>query len=153
LVDEPTARIAMKTLALFLAACPAAAVFSLARAAGGDPAISESAAASAASAAAPSTVRRQLSFRAKHMVPTQFTLADPNHAPVGTGFRFQTRFAGQAQVRDCVLELPKAGQQVKAGETAVGTIQCSEPWAVYDNGLSYDAMEKGAKIGGGLLRP
>ena len=136
-----------------LALCAAALLAPAARAASNPAAISESPAASAASAAAPSDLHRRLEFRARHNVPTQFTLADPDHAPVGNGFRFETRFAGQAQVRDCSIDLPKAGQVVKPGETTTGTIQCAAPWAVYDNGLSYEAFEHGAKIGGGTLRP
>jgi len=124
-----------------------------ARATGGPPQISESPAASAASAAAPSTARRTLEFRAKHFVPTQFTLADRQHAPVTSTFEFDARFAGQAQVHRCALDLPQAGEVVRPGETANGTIKCSSPWAVYDNGLSYEALEDGRRIGGGTIRP
>jgi len=124
-----------------------------AHATGGDAAISMSPAASAASAAAPSTAKRTLTFSAKHLVPTQFTLADPGHAPVGNSFDFVARFAGQQPTHECALQLPKAGQVVQPGETATGTIKCTSPWAVYDNGLSYEALENGRKIGGGTLRP
>jgi len=144
------------SLALVFALAGAALVTAFppeARATGGDPAISMSPAASAASAAAPSTARRTLEFTAKHLVPTEFTLADPGHAPVGNSFDFIARFAGQQPTHACSLQLPKAGQVVKPGESAIGTIKCTSPWAVYDNGLSYEALENGRKIGGGTLRP
>jgi hypothetical protein len=141
------------TLALTtLALCAAAALAPTAGAA--DKSLSSaSPAASAASAVAPSTVRRRLQFQTKHQVPTQFALAAPDHAPVGKGFRFTAKFAGQARAHECSLGLPKAGQVVRPGESAIGTIQCATDWEVYDNGLSYEAFENGVKIGGGTLRP
>lgn len=136
-----------------LALCVATLLAPAARAASNAAAAGESPAASTASAETPGRQHRRLEFRARHNVPTQFTLADPDHAPVGNGFRFETRFGGQAQVRDCSIDLPKAGQLVKPGETTVGTIQCAAPWSVDDDGLSYEAFEHGNKIGGGTLRP
>lgn len=107
------------------------------------------AAASAPSAAA----QRSLEFSAKHLVPTQFTLTDESHAPIGNAFSFIARFAGQAQTHECSLDLPKAGQLVRPGETATGTIKCTTHWTLADDGLSYDVLENGRKIGTGTLRP
>jgi hypothetical protein len=106
-------------------------------------------AASAPSAAA----QRHLEFSAKHQVPTQFTLTDEGHAPIGNAFSFIARFAGQAQTHECSLDLPKAGQVVRPGETAAGTLKCTTHWTLADDGLSYDALENGRKIGAGTLRP
>ena len=53
-------------------------------------------------------------------------------------------------MHDCGFDLPKTGQLVQRGETAVGTLVCSTPWQLYDNGL---ASEGGKKVADGTLRP
>jgi hypothetical protein len=134
------------------ALCAAAVLAPAAHAASKESETSASPAASAASAASASDADRTLEFRSKHQVPARFTLA-PGHTPITNGFRFQARFAGQAQVRECSLGLPKAGQLVNGGETVVGTIQCTTDWQLYDNGLSFQAFENGRKVADGTLRP
>jgi hypothetical protein len=142
----------MTTRLTILALCAAAVLLVTARAATKESETSMSPAASAASAASPSDANRLQTFRSKHQVPTQFTLA-PGHTPVTNGFRFQVRFAGQAQTRECSLGLPKKDQLVQGGDTVVGTLQCTRDWQVYDNGMAYQGFEKGRQIAEGTLRP
>ena len=104
-----------------------------------------------ASAVAPPTAVRTLKFTTHHAVPATLTLR--RDTPVTDGWNPQFRFAGQTDLHTCAFHLPKAGQTVKPGETAVGTLLCSTPWQLYDNGLSFEAFESGRKVAEGTLRP
>ncbi|MCK9684436.1 hypothetical protein [Scleromatobacter humisilvae] len=104
-----------------------------------------------ASAVAPPTAVRTLKFTTHHAVPATLTLRQD--APVADGWSPQLRFAGQTDLHTCAFHLPKAGQLVQPGETATGTILCTTPWQLYDNGLSFEAFEAGKKVADGTLRP
>ena len=84
--------------------------------------------------------------RARSSWPTSRT-------PPSDGWSPQLRFAGQTDLHTCVFHLPKSGQRVQRGETATGTILCTTPWQLYDNGLSFEAFEDGKKVADGTLRP
>ena len=79
--------------------------------------------------------------------------AAPRRRRSPSGWKAQFRFAGQTDLHDCTLHLPKTGQLVQRGETATGTIICTTPWQLYDNGLAFDAFENGQKVADGTLRP
>ena len=68
-------------------------------------------------------------------------------------WKAQFRFAGQTDMHTCDFNLPKTGQLVQRGETAIGTIRCSTPWQLFDNGLAFDVFENGQKAADGTLRP
>jgi len=104
-----------------------------------------------ASAVAPATAVRTMKFTTHHAVPTTLTVR--RDGPVSDGWAPQFRFAGQADLHTCAFHLPKASQVVKAGETATGTILCTTPWQLYDNGLAFEAFEDGKKVADGTLRP
>ena len=104
-----------------------------------------------ASAVAPATAVRTLKFDTRRDVPA--TLMLRRATPIGSGWKAQFRFAGQTDLHDCVFNLPKTGQLVQRGETAIGTIRCSTPWQLYDNGLAFDTFENGHKVADGTLRP
>ena len=104
-----------------------------------------------ASAVAPPTAVRTMKFDTRRDVPATLTLR--RDAPVADGWQAQFRFAGQTDLHTCAFHLPKAGQLVQPGETATGTILCTTPWQLYDNGLSFEAFEDGKKVADGTLRP
>ncbi len=104
-----------------------------------------------ASAVAPAAAVRTLKFTTHHAVPATLTLR--KDASVSDGWSPQFRFAGQTDLHTCAFHLPKAGQLVQRGETAVGTLLCTTPWQLYDNGLSFEAFEDGKKVADGTLRP
>ncbi|MFL6678024.1 MAG: hypothetical protein ACJ8IK_06755 [Burkholderiaceae bacterium] len=104
-----------------------------------------------ASAASSPTANRLLKFNT-HKV-SQVTLTLLQDAPVQNGWSPQVRFAGQTDLHTCVFHLPKVGQVVKHGETAVATIRCNTPWQLYDNGLSFEAFPGDSKVAEGTLRP
>ena len=104
-----------------------------------------------ASAVAPAGAVRTMKFTTHHAVPVNLTLR--GSAPVADGWSPQFRFAGQTDLHTCALHLPKTGQLVQPGETAGGTILCTTPWQLYDNGLSFEAFENGRKVADGTLRP
>lgn len=104
-----------------------------------------------ASAVAPAGAVRTMKFTTHHAVPATLTLRAS--APVSDGWSPQFRFAGQTDLHTCALHLPKSGQLVHRGETATGTILCTTPWQLYDNGLSFEAFEDGKKVADGTLRP
>jgi len=104
-----------------------------------------------ASAVAPAAAVRTMKFTTHHAVPVNLTLRAG--APVSDGWSPQFRFAGQTDLHTCALHLPKTGQLVQPGETAAGTILCTTPWQLYDNGLSFEAFENGRKVADGTLRP
>jgi len=104
----------------------------------------------ASAASSPDAVRTQ-KFNTHHRVPASLTLRGTK--PVMEGWSAQYRFAGQTAEHTCTLHLPKKGQVVKPGETALGTIQCSTPWQLYDNGLAFEARQDGRKVADGTLRP
>lgn len=108
-------------------------------------------AAGAASATGPATAHRTLSFTTHHAVPATLTLHGDKS--IMNGWKQQFRFAGQTEFTTCEFNLPKAGQLVKPGETAIGTITCTTPWQLYDNGLAFEAFENGHKVADGTLRP
>ena len=108
-------------------------------------------AAGPASAVSSPTAVRTLKFTTHHAVPATLTLR--RDAPVMNGWKAQFRFAGQTGLTPCEFDLPKASQVVQRGETATGTIVCSTPWQLYDNGLSFEAIENGRKVAEGTLRP
>ena len=104
-----------------------------------------------ASAVAPPAAVRTLKFDTRRDVPATLTLRG---APsVADGWQAQFRFAGQTDLHTCVYHLPKTGQLVQRGETAVGTVRCATPWQLYDNGLAFDAFVDGQKVADGTLRP
>ena len=104
-----------------------------------------------ASAASSPTANRLLKFDTHKMSQVSLTLLQA--APIQDGWSPQVRFAGQTDLHTCIFHLPKAGQVVKSGETAVATIRCTTPWQLYDNGLSFDAFLEGKKVAEGTLRP
>ena len=104
-----------------------------------------------ASAVAPAGAVRTMKFTTHHAVPVTLTFL--GSAPVADGWSPQFRFAGQTDLHTCALHLPKTGQLVQRGETAVGTLLCTTPWQLYDNGLSFEAFEDGKKVAQGTLRP
>ena len=104
----------------------------------------------ASAASAPGAVRT-LKFTTHHAVPANLTLRKDQ--PIANGWTPQVRFAGQTTFATCVFNLPKVGQVVRPGETAVGTLTCTTPWQLYDNGLSFEAFEGGHKVADGTLRP
>ena len=104
-----------------------------------------------ASAASAPTAVRTLKFTTHHAVPVTLTVRKP--AAVSDGWSPQFRFAGQTDLHTCAFHLPKTGQVVRGGETAVGTLLCTTPWQLYDNGLSFEAFEDGRKVADGTLRP
>ena len=55
--------------------------------------------------------------------------------PVESGWKPQFRFKRQAEFTPCEFHLPKTGQSVKQVGTATGTIVCTTPWQLYDNGV------------------
>jgi len=108
-------------------------------------------AASAASAARGPTAVRTLKFNTHRAVPANLTLR--RDKPIVSGWKAQFRFAGQTDFATCEFNLPKSGQLVQPGETATGTITCTTPWQLYDNGLAFEAFESGHKVADGTLRP
>lgn len=104
-----------------------------------------------ASAASGPTARRTLKFDTRHAVPGTLTLA--KDTPVADGYKARLRFTGQTELKDCTINLPKVGQQVQPGESAIVTVRCATPWQVYDNGLGFEVFEDGRKVGEGTLRP
>lgn len=104
-----------------------------------------------ASATSSPEAKRLLKFDTHKMSQVSLTLLQA--APIQDGWSPQVRFAGQTDLHTCIFHLPKAGQVVKTGETAVATIRCTTPWQLYDNGLSFEAFAEGAKAAEGTLRP
>jgi len=104
-----------------------------------------------ASAVAPANAVRTLEFTGHRPVQVTFTLRGDK--PISNGWNPQVRFGGQTDTHACVITLPKAGQLVRPGESAVGTIQCNSPWKLYDNGLTFEAFDSGKKVADGTLRP
>jgi len=104
-----------------------------------------------ASAVAPPAAVRTMKFTTHHAVPTTLTLR--KQAPVSDGWSPQFRFAGQTDLHTCAFHLPKSSQVVQPGETATGTILCTTPWQLYDNGLAFEAFEGGRRVADGTLRP
>ncbi len=104
-----------------------------------------------ASAVGPATANRTLKFTTHNAVPATLTLRQD--APISDGWSPQVRFAGQTDFHVCAFHLPKLGQLVKSGETATGTIVCTTPWQLYDNGLAFEAFVDGRKVADGTLRP
>jgi hypothetical protein len=104
-----------------------------------------------ASAVASATAVRTLKFNTHHAVPLALTLR--RDQPVSDGWQAQFRFAGQTRLHTCTFHLPKTGQLVQRGETATGTILCTTPWQLYDNGLAFEAFENGRQVADGTLRP
>src|SRR5206468_415001 len=102
-----------------------------------------------ASAASGATAHRTMKFDTHHQVQATLTLR--RDTPVTDTWSAQYRFAGQTEMHTCVLHLTKAGQVVKRGETAVGTIQCTTPWQLYDNGLAFETFEGDRKVADGTL--
>jgi len=131
-------------------ACLAACALALAGAAQATEQKTITNAAPASAASAPSAVRT-MKFTTHHAVPATLTLR--RSTPVTDGWSPQFRFAGQTDQHTCAFHLPKTGQLLQPGETATGTILCTTPWQLYDNGLAFDAFENGQKVGEGTLRP
>lgn len=133
-----------------VAACALASALALATAAHAteEKVITNAAPASAVSAPA---AARTLKFDTHRDVPATLTLR--RATPIDSGWNAQFRFAGQTNLHPCVFNLPKTGQLVQRGETATGTIRCSTPWQLYDNGLAFDVFEHGEKVADGTLRP
>ena len=97
------------------------------------------------------TAVRTMKFTTHHAVPAVLTLR--REAPIADGWSAQFRFAGQTDLHACAFHLAKSGQPVRHGETATGTLLCTTPWQLYDNGLSFEAFENGQKVADGTLRP
>jgi hypothetical protein len=108
-------------------------------------------AAPAASATSAPTAVRTMKFTTHHAVPATLTLR--RAAPIASGWKPQFRFKGQTEFTTCEFHLPKTGQSVKQGETATGTLICTTPWQLYDNGLAFEAFEGGHEVADGTLRP
>jgi hypothetical protein len=104
-----------------------------------------------ASAVAPATAVRTMKFTTHHAVPATLTLR--RATPIENGCKPQFRFKGQTEFTTCEFDLPKTGRSVKQGETTNGTIVCTTPWQLYDNGLAFEAFEDGHKVADGTLRP
>jgi len=104
-----------------------------------------------ASAASAPDAERTLKFTTHHAVPTMLT--SRRDVAITDGWQAQFRFAGQTEEHTCTFHLPKSGQLVQRGETATGTILCTTPWQLYDNGLAFDVFESGKKVADGSLRP
>ena len=104
-----------------------------------------------ASAVGPATAVRTMKFDTRRHVPATLTLH--RETPAVSGWKAQYRFAGQTDLHECTFELPKTGQLVPRGEATTGTIVCSTPWQLYDNGLAFDVLENGQKVADGTLRP
>ena len=104
----------------------------------------------ASAASAPDAVRTQ-KFTTHHAVPT--TLTSRRDAAITDGWQAQFRFSGQTDEHTCTFHLPKSGQLVQRGETATGTLLCTTPWQLYDNGFGFQAFENGQKVAEGTLRP
>jgi hypothetical protein len=104
-----------------------------------------------ASAVGPAAAVRTMKFTTHHAVPATLTLR--RDTPINDGWKPQFRFAGQTDFHDCVFHLPKSGQLLQRGETATGTLLCTTPWQLYDNGLAFEAFEDGKKVADGTLRP
>ena len=104
-----------------------------------------------ASAVAPTGAVRTMKFTTHHAVPATLTLR--RDTPIDDGWAPQFRFAGQTDFHTCAFHLPKTGQLVRRGETATGTLLCTTPWQLYDNGLAFEAFEDGKKVADGTLRP
>jgi hypothetical protein len=141
---------AMKPHRLLFAAALAAAVATPASRAQTELAPKPLTNAQPASAASAPGQRRQLSFNTRHQVPATITLAD---AMVSDGWEGQFRFAGQTQTHDCRFHTIKAGEHAPAGQPVTGTIVCSTPWQVYDNGLAFQVFAGGRLKGSGTIRP
>jgi len=105
----------------------------------------------AASAVSSPTAVRSLKFNTRQAVPA--TLSSRRDAPIANRWKSQVRFAGQTDFHECEFNLPKTGQLVQRGEAATGTLTCTTPWQLYDNGLAFDAFENGHKVADGTLRP
>jgi hypothetical protein len=105
----------------------------------------------AASAASAPDAHRLLKFDTHKT--SQATLTLRGATPVSDGWSAQYRFAGQTDMHTCIFHFPKSDQVVKTGETAVGTIRCTTPWQLYDNGLAFEAFDNGRKVADGTLRP
>jgi len=108
-------------------------------------------AAGPASAVSSPTANRLLKMTTHHAVPTTLTLR--REQPIADGWEAQFRFAGQTDLHTCKFHLPKADQTLQRGQTATGTILCTTPWQLYDNGLAFEAFEGGSKVADGTLRP
>jgi len=104
-----------------------------------------------ASAVAPANAVRTLEFTGHR--PVQITLTLRGDKPVSNGWNPEFRFGGQTETHNCVVTLPKSGQLVKPGETAVASMQCNSPWKMYDNGLNFEAFDGGRKVADGTVRP
>ncbi len=104
-----------------------------------------------ASAASAPGAQRLMKFTTHHRVPAMLT--SRRDAAITDGWQAQFRFAGQTEAHTCTFHLPKSGQLVQRGEHATGTIVCSTPWQLYDNGLAFEAFEDGRKVADGTLRP
>ena len=135
---------------LMSTACLAACALALAGAAQATEQKTITNAAPASAASAPSAVRT-MKFTTHHAVPATLTLR--RSTPVMDGWSPQFRFAGQSDLHTCAFHLPRSGQLLQPGETATGTLLCTTPWQLYDNGLAFDAFENGQKVGEGTLRP
>jgi hypothetical protein len=104
-----------------------------------------------ASAASAPDAKRTLKMTSHHAVPANLTVRGDK--PVANRWQAQFRFAGQTDTHDCEFNLPKLGQVVQPGTSAVGTITCTTPWQLYDNGLAFEAFQSGKKVADGTLRP
>ncbi len=104
-----------------------------------------------ASAVAPAAAVRTLKMTTHHAVPTTLTLR--REQPITDGWEAQFRFAGQTDMHTCKFHLPKTDQTVQQGQAATGTLLCTTPWQLYDNGLAFEAFEDGRKVADGTLRP
>ena len=131
-----------------LAACALAGALAIAAHATEQKAITN---AHPASAVSPPTAVRTMKFDTRREVPATLTLR--RETPIDSGWKAQFRFAGQTDLHSCNFKLPKTGQLVQRGETAVGTVKCETPWQLYDNGLAFEAFESGQKVADGTLRP
>jgi len=145
--STPTATLPVRRFAF----CALAAALTFAAAAQATEEKTITNAAPAASATSAPTAVRTMKFTTHHAVPATLTLR--RATPIESGWKPQFRFKGQTEFTTCEFNLPKTGELVKQGETATGTIVCTTPWQLYDNGLAFEAFEAGHKVADGTLRP
>jgi hypothetical protein len=133
---------------LHAATCTLAGVLALATAAHATEQQTITNAAAAASATRAPPAVRTMKFTTHHAVSATLTLH--RKTAIESGWKPQVRFTGRTDFATCEFDLPKAGQQGQPATTATGTLTCTTPWQLDDNGPGFEA---GRKVADGTLRP
>lgn len=102
----------------------------------------------ASAADAPGTLK----FKTSEAVPAILKLHSGASA-FADGYKSQLRFPGQSESVPCIVNLPKSGQKVQPGESAIVTIKCTTPWQVSGHAMSFQAFDGGHLVADGTLRP